>query len=161
MEVWKSVPDYPDYQVSSFGNVRSHKYVSEGKLICNLINSTTGYNFVNLYDKDRRLCINTHSLIAKVFLPNPDNLPEIDHIDGNRQNNRLDNLEWVTRRENMMRRKNIKLSITGEKYITLTKEKSYRVSIRGENNIRVYDKTYKTLPEAIEARNKYLAENKI
>ena len=159
MELWKPVPDYPGYEVSSFGNVRSHKFVSEGKLICNPINSTTGYNYVSLYDKDRRLCINTHSLIAKVFLPNPDNLPEIDHIDGNKQNNRLDNLEWVSRRENMMRRKNIKLPTTGEKYITLTAEKSFRIIIRGANNIRVYDKTFKTLSEAIEARNKYLAEN--
>lgn len=60
-----------------------------------------GYHFVVIMtDTGKRVNKMIHRLMAETFLPNPDNLPEIDHIDGNALNNNLDNLRWVTRLEN-------------------------------------------------------------
>lgn len=53
-----------------------------------------------------RIC-GLHRIIATVFIPNPDNLPEVNHIDGNKENNRVDNLEWCTKKQNMQHRSDV------------------------------------------------------
>lgn len=91
-EIWKSI--HPDYLVSNLGNVKSLKNDKE-TLLKNGVDKD-GYNNVRI---DRRLC-KTHRLIATAFIPNPDNKPLINHKDGNKQNNRVSNLEWCTAKEN-------------------------------------------------------------
>jgi hypothetical protein len=59
-----------------------------------------GYLAVDLYDNGERKTKRVHRLVAEAFVPNPHGKPEINHIDGNRHNNKVSNLEWVTKKEN-------------------------------------------------------------
>lgn len=79
------------WEISNYGRLKKNGELVELK---NFIN--TGY----YYDASRSEVL-IHRLIAKTFIPNPDNKPCIDHIDGNKHNNRVDNLRWVTYSENM------------------------------------------------------------
>ncbi len=110
-EVWKPVIEFPDdYEVSDLGRVRSidrDKLCSDGRLISlrGKILHQTEHKTV-LYRI--RLCVervkytrSVHRMIAEAFIPNPQNKPEVNHKDGNRLNNKLSNLEWVTKKENM------------------------------------------------------------
>lgn len=96
-ELWKDIKDFEGlYQISNFGNVRS--------LITNKnikFNKVKGYLYVHLYNNSKRKSIRVNRLVAQAFIPNPDNKPQVNHIDGDKLNNRVDNLEWVTREENM------------------------------------------------------------
>lgn len=104
-EIWKTVIDHPFYMVSNKGRIKSidkmTKYSDgriakfKGKIMS--ISNKTEYAFCRIDNKSYRL----HRLVAKAFIPNPLNKPEVNHIDGNKHNNSVDNLEWVTREENI------------------------------------------------------------
>lgn len=110
-EVWKSIPGYEGfYEVSSLGRVRSldRELPFNGKTrkhygrILSPNRSIAGYLSVQLFDYERvprRSLI--HRLVALAFIPNPYNLPEVNHLDFDRANNLPVNLEWVTRSQNM------------------------------------------------------------
>lgn len=111
-EIWKDIKGYEGcYQVSSFGRVRSLErdvitpsgriYHYKGQLITNNVSSPKNYVKVTLCNGFSQKKISIHRLVAEVFVPNPDCLPEIDHIDGDRHNNIASNLRWVNRKENM------------------------------------------------------------
>lgn len=95
------IPWFDDYWASEDGEIGSSKKQSSRiKIIGGGIGSK-GYRQVGLMTEG---CLKTHSvhrLIAITFLPNPDNLPQVNHKDGNKMNNCVSNLEWVTARENM------------------------------------------------------------
>lgn len=93
-EVWLPCPNIPDLQVSDKGRfVR----ISSESLITGFI-TTGGYLTLDVSGVGR---FTAHRLIAQAFIPNPENKPEVNHKDGNKLNNRVDNLEWVTPVENM------------------------------------------------------------
>lgn len=96
-EIWKPVPDYPAYEVSNFGRVKSFK---QGKQRILKPILKYGYFYVMLYKVNKSKQISVHRLVAQLFIPNLDNKPEINHIDGNKQNNHVSNLEWCTSSEN-------------------------------------------------------------
>lgn len=97
-EIWKPIPDYDGYQVSNFGRVKSFK---QGKIIIlKPALAIVGYLFVGLFKKKKKKKIRIHQLVACAFIPNPENKPEVNHRDGNKFNNCVDNLEWVTSSEN-------------------------------------------------------------
>ena len=99
VEIWVVVPEYEDYQVSSFGRVKSIKFGKEIILKSRL--ATNGYLSVILYKGSKPKTIRVHRLVWSSFNgPIPDGY-EINHIDENKQNNRLDNLNLMTRRENV------------------------------------------------------------
>lgn len=103
-EIWKDITGYNGkYRISNLGNVMSKNYLNTGadKLL-SLKKHHSGYLLVRLCAGSRKLQTNrtVHSLVAEAFLQNPHNKPCVNHIDGNKENNRLDNLEWVTYKEN-------------------------------------------------------------
>lgn len=102
-EIWKDVKGYEGlYQVSNFGRVRSlnYKHTKNVKELAYRINHK-GYIDVHLSKNGKSKHLVVHRLVAKTFIPNPNNLPQINHIDGNKQNNRIDNLEWCNNSENL------------------------------------------------------------
>ena len=97
-ELWKTIPDYEDYQVSNFGRVKSFKK-GKGKIIKPNLNA--GYLRVCLSKNDKPKRFSVHRLVAELFVPNPESNPEVNHIDGHKMNNYVGNLEWATREENL------------------------------------------------------------
>ncbi|MBR1804879.1 MAG: HNH endonuclease [Selenomonadaceae bacterium] len=65
------------------------------------VRTTDGYSQVTLTDKGKQIITRLHILVAQTFIPNPENKPQVNHLDGNRANCRVDNLEWVTPKENI------------------------------------------------------------
>lgn len=97
-EVWKDIEGYEGlYQVSSFGRVHSlYK-----NIILKGVKATGGYTIVNLSKNGSTSTKTIHRLVAQVFIPNPENKPGVNHIDEDKSNNRVDNLEWMTAKENV------------------------------------------------------------
>lgn len=98
MEMFKVIEEYPLYSVSTKGRVMKNatrKVMTPSK-------KSNGYMQINLFTCDgRRKKEYVHRLVAITFIPNEAKLPEVNHIDGRRDNNVLENLEWVTRKENV------------------------------------------------------------
>ena len=108
-EIWKDIEGWEGYQVSNLGRVRSLDREIIDKLGRKLIFNSTiliqevsnkGYNVVNLSKNGHIKKLLVHRLVGTAFIPNNCNLPCIDHIDGNRQNNLSNNLRWVTYKVN-------------------------------------------------------------
>nr|DAG98228.1 MAG TPA: homing endonuclease [Crassvirales sp.] len=95
IEEWRSINGFDDtYWVSNLGRVKGNK----GILV--LKPRKDGYIQVNLFKSGKYITKLVHRLVAETFIPNPDNLPQIDHIDANRFNNTVINLKWCTASEN-------------------------------------------------------------
>lgn len=103
-EIWKDIKDYEGlYQVSNLGRVRSlpRKGTYKDIHILKLGKNHKGYLQVKLSKDSVLKCKSIHRLVAEVFIPNPDNKPQVNHKDTNKENNCVNNLEWVTNLENM------------------------------------------------------------
>lgn len=101
-EVWKDIEGYEGkYQISNLGRVKAldFKRTKKERIMKPHIN-TSGYLAINLYKNAKFKTYRIHRLIAQAFISNPENKPCINHIDGNKLNNSIDNLEWCTHREN-------------------------------------------------------------
>lgn len=140
-EIWKEVNINTNYEVSNIGNVRNKKT----QRILKSWNAN-GYRYTWLGSKIKT---GIHRLVAFAFLDNPENYNEIDHIDRDRSNNKVENLRFISHHKNMLNR--------GEyKYIYERKDGYYAV----QYTIAIYNvsnKTFKTLEEA----ELYLEELKI
>lgn len=100
MEVWKEVFD-GKYQVSNKGRVKSMNYKCTGKVrILKMTKDHKGYNRLTMRVNGKPKTIKAHRLVAQAFIPNPENKPQVNHMDGNKTNNLVQNLEWVTNYEN-------------------------------------------------------------
>lgn len=104
-EIWKDIDGYEGlYRVSNHGRVKSFrkstKYGSPDEFILKSSVANNGYCQVTLYDNAKRKKFLVHRLVAQAFIPNPKNLPQINHLDENRTNNNVDNLEWCTAKYN-------------------------------------------------------------
>ena len=123
IERWAPVPGFEDaYEVSTHGRVRSldrqirvqaNLRFFKGQLL------KPSYRFglyahVNLNKKGKKITIDVHRLVARTFIPNPEDKPQVDHIDGDPRNNRLENLRWVTEKDNQ-NNPNTRLRHVGEK----------------------------------------------
>jgi len=109
-EIWVPVRDYESkYEISNFGRVKSiggysvrrgnGSYILEEKILSPWVNKA-GYSSVKL-NQDLKISRRVHRIIAEAFIPNPENKPFVDHIDGNPSNNSISNLRWCTQKENM------------------------------------------------------------
>lgn len=97
---WKEISGYPDYAISSTGEVKSLRF---GRLLKKSTNGS-GYQYVNLLNNKQRKTTAVHRLVIDHFgkKPNIQNAV-VDHINGNKLDNTIDNLEWVTIKENTLR----------------------------------------------------------
>lgn len=160
MEEWKSIPGYEGlYEISSYGRVKSLEisYVrKDGRMyhkpeIILKPNYVSGYLRVGMYKNKTFKYYLIHRLVAQAFLPNPDNLPEVNHLDEDKSNNRVENLEWCDRSYNMnygtLQQRRIQTNINNGKYTGNSKTKEYR---------KEYSKKYKK--EHIEHTREYHRE---
>lgn len=148
IEIWKDIPNYEGlYQVSNLGRIKSlgrkvnwefyNKPCARNhsERIINAEVAKNGYKRVSLCKRGKRTRYNLHRIIAKAFIPNPDNLPTINHKNGIRTDNRLENLEWVSYRDNNLHAwrvlhkksynaKAVRCKETGEVFPTITEASS-------------------------------------
>ena len=96
-EIWKDIPEYSNYQISSLGNVRSNKY-GDWRLLKPALDGA-GYLIVYLRKDKKSIRFHVHRLVAQVFV-NGDG-SDVNHKNGTKTDNRADNLEWCSRSENM------------------------------------------------------------
>lgn len=98
LEQFNVIPTHPNYSISNTGRIMN----SRGREKVLNDHSKDGYLQVDLYNSGIRETKRVHRLVAEAFIPNPDHKPDVNHIDGNKRNNSADNLEWVTKSENML-----------------------------------------------------------
>ena len=103
VEQWKPVVGYEGlYEVSNMGRARSFpRKGTKGGVIGVSYDSNKHYAHIALTKHGKSRTVSLHRVVAKAWIPNPENKPQVNHMDGDKTNNRVDNLEWVTNLENM------------------------------------------------------------
>lgn len=96
-ETWKTIKEFPNYEISSLGKIRS---IKRGLILRPSV-SGSGYYQVGLWYGRRYKMMPVHRLVAMAFVENPDGLPCVNHKNENRLDNRAENLEWCTQRYNV------------------------------------------------------------
>ena len=124
IEVWKDIKNFPNYQVSNYGKIKSKeritnvgikniKQIKRKEKILKPLKITKGYLGIRLYnEKVKGKTFKIHRLVAETFIPNPNNYKQINHIDGNKENNKVSNLEWCDRSYNIKHAYDTGLRIT-------------------------------------------------
>ena len=162
MDTFVPIADFDGYFINKKGEILSKKRYKEGRLLKPGLNSLGYYHvgIINNNKKKKHMII--HRLLALTFIPNPDNLPFVDHHDRIRTNNSLVNLSWASRELNAHNQTRHKDNKLGHKHITLCVDKRrnndewYRFIINRYG--KIHNKCFKTLEEAIKYRNEYLTE---
>jgi hypothetical protein len=145
MEEYK-LSEIENHEVSNLGNVRNIKLNRTLTLRYN----ADGYNIVKINNKN----VLVHRLTAKAFIPNPENKPIVDHIDGDRTNNNISNLRWATYSENGMNKGLQSNNVSGKSGVQYNKRSNkWKVSIN-INKRNIYIGSYKTFDEAKFERNR-------
>lgn len=94
--VWKKIKEFPNYSVSDEGEVRNDL---SGRMLT-IFNNSSGYKVVHISSDKSKKTVRVHRLVAQAFIANPQKKSCVNHINGNRGDNRVENLEWCTHSEN-------------------------------------------------------------
>lgn len=137
--MWKKIPNWSWYLVNEQGvvyNSKTKKYLSGDVNNC-------GYHRIILYDKGKKQRIFIHRLVATLFIPNPNNYSEVNHIDGNKNNNQVTNLEWCdrTHNEHEARRLGLKIYKPFIVYFSNGETKTYEFAQELADEIQVSKRT--------------------
>lgn len=97
-EKWETIKEFPNYMISSYGRVMNKRLI---KFVKPVIHGRDGQHVLNLWSGNNKKQFSLYRLLAIYFIPNPKNKPQINHINGDRSDYSLENLEWVTASENM------------------------------------------------------------
>lgn len=104
METWKQIEEFPEYAISNLGNCKKISYTKggygEGRFLTPH-KMHDGYLMFRFNKNKKQIHRNAHRLVAKCFIPNPENKTEVNHLNLNKADNRAENLEWCTPKENM------------------------------------------------------------
>ena len=112
-ETWKTITDYPNYNISNYGNVKN---IITNKPLRS--SEKGGYICISLNQNGNRKSFKIHRLVALAFIDNPENKSDVNHKDKNKMNNMVSNLEWMTRKENNIHRcQDIKIKSNKNKQI--------------------------------------------
>jgi hypothetical protein len=123
-EIWVPVKGFEErYSISNQARIKS---LIKKPIIMKPPVNQYGYEYVSLWKNGKRKNIQIHRLVAIAFLDNPENKPMVNHIDGNKRNNHVSNLEWCTRQENTDHAVKFGLMARGER-IAQSKLKSFQV----------------------------------
>jgi hypothetical protein len=146
MEIWKPIKDYDKYSVSSFGRIK------RDEKILKLHTYDNGYKFCFLYCNGIVKKFKVARIVAINFIPNPENKPQVDHINRDRSNDSVLNLRWATHSENNLNKNVAKNNKLQELNIRHRPEKNlpyiFQKKIQGVET----SKSFKTLEEAVEHR---------
>lgn len=139
-EEWKIIKDFPKYSISNLGRIKNSETGKDLKPF-KIGTKNEQYYAVDFYPYHKKN-IRIHRLVAQAFIPNPDNKPEVNHIDGNHFNNAVNNLEWVTGSENCI-----------HAYRVLNRKKYYGAeNVTSKKVVRIEDgHVFNSLREAAEA----------
>ena len=140
MEEWRVIEKHMNYEISNQGRVR---HIKKQNILAQHLYQ--GYYKVKLCQDGKDRTWYVHRLVAETFIPNPDNKPTIDHINRNRNDNRVENLRWATRYEQSINKNHS----SNFHHIHKQKNNTYQVRI---------DRTFKTLEEAIAFRDSFITE---
>ena len=141
VEVFVPIVEHPEYMISSFGRVRRRHDDFYPKI------SLDGSRYYRVRLNRKKYYL--HRLLAQAFIPNPMNKPQVDHIDGNRQNNSLSNLRWATSAENNWNRGKQCNSTSEFKGVTFDKATGkWRARITGKDGKRKHLGYFHTKEEA-------------
>ena len=157
-EIWRPIEGYEGlYEVSSYGRVRSldrydnRNCFRKGKVL-SPIKDKDGYIQVSLYYNRKMYKKYVHRIVAEAFLPNPDNLPEVNHKDEDKTNNNVTNLEWCDRKYNLS------YGSRQERYRNTMLENGYWTGLSKDEYIKKY---YEKNKESIKKyKKKYDQDNK-
>lgn len=126
-EEWRPVEEYPDYEVSNMGNIRR---VTTQRALS--IFPSNGYRQVAFRVKGKQLKKSVHRLVAQAFIPNIDNKPTVNHINGRKDDNRVENLEWATYSENHLHAFRVLKRPTGNREWSEERRKSASERMKGK-----------------------------
>lgn len=136
MEIWKTIEGYEGkYLISNYGNVKSlidNNKKAREKILKPRIGNT-GYLYINLWKKSKSKSKKIHRLVAEAFISNPNNLPQVNHIDGNKINNNVKNLEWCDASYNIKHA--IDNNLTNKNLLFKSGKDNIMYGKHGENNI--------------------------
>lgn len=169
--ILKPIKEYDyKYLISNYGDVFSINL----KRVLNTAYDTMGYAYVRLYLNGNSKNESIHRLVAKYFIKNEENKYAVNHIDGNKKNNHVDNLEWVTQSENEIHASqellklnnfNKKLSNNKSGHIGICKKKSGKKEVWytycNFNKKRYFIGNFDSIEEAVLARQEYMENNNI
>lgn len=142
MEIWKRIPEYSLYEASNTGLLKTFNWKNTGQVrIIKPALDSSGYLRTMLKHDSGKICtIKVHRIIAKTFIENIYNKPEVNHINGIKSDNRIENLEWVSREENIKHwvALGCKNKLIGEKIGTSILKEKQVLEIRSKFKKRIY-----------------------
>lgn len=139
MEIWKPIEGYNGrYEISSFGRIKSYAQDKINGKIKNGNKTFKGYLTIVLYNSNgEKETVPIHRLVAQAFIPNPNNYPQVNHIDENKENNHVENLEWCDNSYNVNYGTRNQRAAKSNECCPTTSCKIYSIDINGK--IEYYD----------------------